>query len=112
MPPGTTSKQALTCASRQRTGLELRKNGMGYLRGFTLAAMASGLECPRCGGAGIERITVAMLKTTSVADQLPHPEFLIPSAPVRCTACGLAGDRWGFLPAAVETLPGYSSKFE
>ena len=112
MPPGTTSKQALTCASRQRTGLESRKNGMGYLRGFTLAAMASGLECPRCGGAGIERVTVAMLQTTSVADLLPLPEFLIPSAPVRCTACGLVGARWGFLPAAGESLPGYPSQFE
>lgn len=112
MPPGTTSKQALTCASRQRTGLESRKNGMGYLRGFTLAALVSGLECPRCGGAGIERIGAAILKTTPAADLLPLPEFLIPSAPVRCTACGLVGDRWGFLPAAGESLPGYPSQFE
>lgn len=79
---------------------------MGHLRDFAPVALtgaagtAGGLECPRCGGVGIERIDPTLLKAIPVADLSPLPEFLIPSVPVRCPACSLAGDRWGFLPAA------------
>lgn len=64
---------------------------------FTVSALLAGLRCPRCGSVRIERIDDAAYRRIPVENRLPLPEFLYPSTPVRCTACGLAGDRWNFL---------------